>query len=229
MLLTRAKAHTILEEATDLISHAPEAKMNDVVVKYLRKEEIGLMIANMMLNTFMADFDPEGEIIEGEYALENQSPRCQSLAKQLKIYAEEAQNTKKPFSRRVKASGSGISLKQIEKAKQTFNYLKVDDDLGISSADPTRIFGAKAVLLYNSKYRKVTFLEAPPNGILSIKGSSVFGFDKDSTIQKTCKDPRNDLDWSTRPKAKKSVKSLKGKTYLGNGRSNPNTIILAAF
>ena len=42
-------------------------------------------------------------------------------------------------------------------------------------------------------------------------------------------DTRNDLDWSTRHKAKKSVKSLKGKTYLGNGRSNPNTIILAAF
>ncbi len=82
---------------------------------------------------------------------------------------------------------------------------------------------------FNTKYRKVTILEAPPNSVLGLKGTSIIGFDASTAVEKTCKDPKKLLDWSTKPKARKSIQGLKTKDAKGNGRSNKETVILAVF
>ena len=233
MALTQAKAHSILQDAIDLLDETIEEELDGVVVEFLRSQQISPMIASMMLNSFMTDFEPDEdspEIFPGEYSLETQSVRCQVLAEQLKQYAEEARNQKRTkTSKRVTSTRKGIKIGQAEKALKTFKYEKVNDQHKLSSVDPEKIFGAAVVLLYNTKYGRVTYLEAIPLGVLSLKGSSIIGFNKETTIWKACRDPKKLLNWKTKAKSKKSVKDLRGKQYIGNGRSNANTIILAVF
>ena len=233
MALTQAKAHGVLQDSIDLLDETIEEKLDGVVVEFLRSQQISPMIASMMLNSFMADFEPNKdtpEIFPGEYSLETQSVRCQALGEQLKQYAEEARNQKRTkTSKRVTSSQKGVKIGQVEKALKSFKYEKVNDKHKLSSVDPEKIFGSATVLLYNTKYGRVTYLEAVPLGILSLKGSSIIGFNKETTIWKACRDPKKLLNWSTKAKSKKSVRDLRGKQYIGNGRSNANTIILAVF
>jgi hypothetical protein len=203
------------------------------VVNFLRAQKISPMIASMMLNSFMADFEPDKNYPEkfpGEYSLEKQTEKCRLLGEQLEQYAEEARNQKKTkVNKRIPAKQKGVKLGQVEKALATFKYEKVNDKHKISSVSPEKIFGASAVLLYSTKYGRVTLLEAAPLGVLALKGSSVVGFDKATALEKACRDPKKLLDWSTKAKSRRTVKKLKGKEYTGNGRSNANTIILAVF
>lgn len=233
MALTQAKAHSVLQDAIDLLDETMEEKLTGVVVEFFRSQQISPMISSMMLNSFMADFEPNEdtpEIFPGEYSLENQSVRCQALGEQLKQYAEEARNQKRTkTSKRVTSSQKGVKIGQVEKALKSFKYEKISDKHKISSVDPEKIFGSAVVLLYNTKYGRVTYLEAIPLGVLGLKGSSIIGFNKETTIWKACRDPKKLLNWKTKAKGKKSVKDLRGKQYIGNGRSNANTIILAVF
>lgn len=234
MELTKAKARATLQDCIDMMYDLKGGKKLDgAIVNYLRAQAISPMIASMMLNSFMADFEPDKNYPEkfpGEYSLAEQTKKCRVLGEQLKQYSEEARNQKKTkTSKRITKKRKGVKLGQIEKALATFKYEKVADKHKISSVDPERIFGASSVLLYSTKYGRVTLLEAVPLGVLGLKGSSVVGFDKTTALEKACRDPKKLLDWSTKAKSRRSVKKLKGKEYTGNGRSNAQTIILAVF
>jgi hypothetical protein len=234
MELTKAKARATLQDCIDMMYDLKGGKKLDgAIVNYLRAQAISPMIASMMLNSFMADFEPDEKFPEkfpGEYSLAKQAKKCRVLGEQLKQFAEEARNQKKSkTSKRITKKRKGVKLGQIEKALATFKYEKLNDKHKISSVDPERIFGASSVLLYSTKYGRVTLLEAVPLGVLGLKGSSVVGFDKTTALEKACRDPKKFLDWSTKAKSRRSVKKLKGKEYTGNGRSNAQTIILAVF
>lgn len=234
MELTKAKARATLQDCIDMMYDLKGGKKLDgAILNYLRAQSISPMIASMMLNTFVADFEASEKYPEkfpGEYSLAKQTKKCRVLGEQLKQYAEEARNQKKTkATKRIKVKRKGVKLGQVEKALDTFKYEKVNDDYKISSVSADRIFGASSVLLYSTKYGRVTLLEAIPLGVLGLKGSSVVGFDKETALEKACRDPKKLLDWSTKAKTRRSVKKLKGKDYTGNGRSNANTIILAVF
>jgi predicted transcriptional regulator len=69
-------------------------------------------------------------------------------------------------------------------------------------------------------------------GSLTVKGSSVIGFDPATTVQKTLRKPAEQLKSITsvgKPAARKAFKEIKATEVKWNGRSNEHLLILKVY
>jgi len=111
-----------------------------------------------------------------------------------------------------------------EKMVKSLKYLDVFS--GIRSADPSDIIGAKQVLLYNTKQKKIS-LYSSASGFL-VKGSTLQNFD--SGMVKNC--GRKDIQWLKLlsgchvSKLTNEINTLRAKEQIATGRVNKDTIIL---
>ena len=127
---------------------------------------------------------------------------------------------RKPRKKKVKSADQLVSKVQ---------FKATDPTLKISSVPPTQIVGASYVWVYNTKYARLTYLVAPDNQSLSIKGTTVQNFDeKKSLIKKIRKPEKNLSELLNMGKVAmlKAFLSLKTKPILANGRLNKETVIL---
>ena len=94
--------------------------------------------------------------------------------------------------------------KVISKEKQikSFKYLDHHADTKSISVHPTELIGANAAIVYNSKTRKLGVYHASnidPKGLkregsgLSVKGTSIQGFDPKKSVSKTLRKPKEQL------------------------------------
>ena len=112
-------------------------------------------------------------------------------------------------------------------------------DLGIASIHPTDIVHANEIWVYNTKTRKLGVYHAinkDPRGMgrdgLMVKGTTIQDFDEDSSVQKTLRKPKEQINnWTGKAKTKfaKAFDELTTTGIKMNGRMNDNTIILQAF
>ena len=111
-------------------------------------------------------------------------------------------------------------------------YKKSENTLKLVSILPQNIFGAKVVWLYNTKYRKITYLISEKDSTLSIKGTSIIQYDKELTKTKMMRKPKFFLEEFMslgKIKQKKLFESIKTKSQDGNGRLNNDIIILKVY
>ena len=148
---------------------------------------------------------------------------------ELDFIIEQAKAIRKP--RKPKARSAS---KIVEKLK--FN--KADDKYSLASIDPTTIVGASELWVFNVKTRKLGKYIASNidptgqgrgNSGLSVKGTTIIGFDEKASIQKTLRKPEEQL------KAFKSAGKVALRKFLDdiattdtklNGRCNPDTVLL---
>jgi len=126
---------------------------------------------------------------------------------------------RKPRKVKVKSAGQLTKKVQFEVANR---------DLKITSVSPEKIVGATVVWLYNTRYKKLTKLQAEVSGGLSVKGTTVIGFGKESVCKRLRK-PHLVLGAmvkSGKREENKIWQSLRTKPVVVNGRMNKNTIIL---
>ena len=111
-----------------------------------------------------------------------------------------------------------------EKLVKSLKYLSEFDD--IHSVDPTGIIGAKEVLLYNTKQKKISLYTSDTG--LSVKGSTLQNHN--SGIVKNC--GRKDTKWlkmlSGCPamRMRNEINTLRAKEQEPTGRVNKDTLIL---
>ena len=152
-----------------------------------------------------------------------------NLRQALDFLIETAKVTRKPRKTKPKSA-----TKLVEKLK----YLKVDDKFKLTSVAPETIIGASELWVFNIKTRKIGKYIASnidPKGMgrdgtgLSVKGTTIVGFDEEQSIQKTLRKPEEKL------KEFKDAGKVKLRTYLDsinavdiklNGRINPDTVLL---
>lgn len=152
-----------------------------------------------------------------------------NLRQALDFLIETAKVTRKPRKTKPKSA-----TKLVEKLK----YLKVDDKFKLTSVAPETIIGASELWVFNIKTRKIGKYIASnidPKGMgrdgtgLSVKGTTIVGFDEVQSIQKTLRKPEEKL------KEFKDAGKVKLRTYLEsinavdiklNGRINPDTVLL---
>jgi len=72
-------------------------------------------------------------------------------------------------------------------------YLKKCDELNIESVKPETIVGAAEVVLFNTKYRRISVIRALENTTLSVKGSSIINMDPTKSFCKTMRKPQEQL------------------------------------
>ena len=144
---------------------------------------------------------------------------------------------------KAKASKAPRKKKAISKEKMIskFKYLDHHTDTKSISVHPSELIGANAAIVYNSKTRKVGIYYASnidPTGMgrtgsgLSVKGTTIIGFDEAKSVQKTLRKPIEQL-----PKFKKATKRSLPKEFEAinsveiklNGRFNDHSLIIKVF
>jgi len=114
-----------------------------------------------------------------------------------------------------------------------------DSDLGIASIHPTEVVNANELWVYNTKTRKVGVYHArnkDPRNMgrdgITVKGTTIQDFCEESSMQKTLRKPKEQINnWTGKAKTKfaKAFEELTTTGIKMNGRMNDNTIILRAF
>lgn len=121
--------------------------------------------------------------------------------------------------------------KPLDKKISKLNWKKEDLEYKIISINPTEIFSAKQLWIFNTKYKTIGFYIAKDESGLSIKGSTIENFDEQKSKQKVLKKANDSL--SNLPKTVKKLSSffdsITTKENELTGRINSDVILLKVF
>jgi hypothetical protein len=120
-------------------------------------------------------------------------------------------------------------VKTPEQLTKSVQYLPVSEEYGLTSVAPTAIIGATQVWLFDVKYRKLSRINAPANSGLSVKGTTIFGFDERSSITKKLRKPKDVLKILTdggKIAVRKVMESINTTEVKATGRINKDTVIV---
>ena len=128
--------------------------------------------------------------------------------------------------------------KSVDKVVQKLKFCKIDDKFKISSVTPGTIVGASELWVFNTKTRKIgkyVAAKIDPTGQgrdgsgLSVKGTTIIGFDEAASIQKTLRKPEEQLKEfkaAGKVKLRKYMESVPTMETKLNGRTNEHTVLL---
>ena len=120
-----------------------------------------------------------------------------------------------------------------EKVVAKLKYAKEFKELALKSADPTTILTAQELWVYNTKTRKLgIYIADQYAGVLTVKNSSIMGFDAAASVQKTLRKPKDQIKEFTangKPAAKKWFKGIKSTEIKLNGRISTDVILLKVY
>ncbi len=131
-------------------------------------------------------------------------------------------------TRKPKKKKAVPAVKKVSKIK----FKKEDTEYKVVSINPADIIGASQLWIFNTKTKKLGIYMCIDGSGLSVKGSSIEGFDEHLSIQKTLRKPLDILatiSTSKKTELKKVMNSITGKEFPLNGRINSDTILLKAM
>ena len=90
-----------------------------------------------------------------------------------------------------KANRAPRKRKEVSPTKQVakFKYLKEFADLNLKSVNPTSIIGSTEVWYYNTKYKHIGVYKGENGNTLSVKGTTIIGFDIKESKRMTLRKP----------------------------------------
>jgi len=153
----------------------------------------------------------------------------EALMTELDFIIDQAKATRKPRKPKAKSA-----TKLVEKLK----FCKADSKYALASVDPTTIVGANELWVFNVKTRKLGKYVASnqdPKGMgrdgtgLSVKGTTIIGFDENLSIQKTLRKPEEQLKefkGAGKVALRKFLDGINTTDTKLNGRCNPDTVLL---
>jgi len=231
-----------IDEQETLLLNDPE---NYDVKKFdagslLRQAEVKANHAKIIKEFYQSDLVEMREVLEnndeqlkeayahmGKKAVKNIIAFYEEIETACDMIAEHQKAQRKPRKAKVKPK-----TKVVEKLK----YMKTYDPLKLVSVDPTKILDAKELWVYNTKTRKLGryVVDDPYNtgATLSVKGTSIIGFDENKSIQKTLRKPEEklkELKESGKVKLRKFMDEINAVDIKLNGRVNDQTILLKAL
>lgn len=109
-------------------------------------------------------------------------------------------------------------------------YKATDEKFQIASVNPIELIEATEIWVFNTKTRKLgKYIAADDCKVMSIKGSTIIGFDESKSIQKTLRKPEETLKEfkaSGKIKLRKFLDEIKTTDTKLNGRINADIVIL---
>jgi hypothetical protein len=135
--------------------------------------------------------------------------------------------------KRVKASQRKVRTKKPvspEKLVRKLKFQKDDADLNVTSVSPKDIVGAQILWVYNTKTRKLgKYVASSTDQVLSVKGSTILGWDPKQSVSKTLRKPTEQLKEfqnSGKVQLRTFLDKIKATEVKLNGRTNAQTILL---
>jgi len=123
-------------------------------------------------------------------------------------------------------------VKSAQELVKKLKFKSSDGDFGIASVNPSEIIDATALVVFNTKNRKLGIYYADDHAQFKVKGTTLQHFSEIRSLQKTVRKPEEILpNWKkvTKHKLKAQFGYLKTTETKMNGRFNADTIILKAF
>ena len=132
----------------------------------------------------------------------------------------------KKATKKVRAPKSVSKEKVVAKLK----YAKEDKTLRLVSVNPADIVGAQELWVYNVKTRKLgKYIADSLQGPLSVKGTSIIGYDEHKSTSKTLRKPEEKLKEfakATKVELRKFLENIKATETLLNGRISADVVLL---
>lgn len=220
----------------DLIDNERMIVDKNFVIKALRDKQPSLGTCHRLSEYFMGVIDEFALIGKDEQVTEGYNNLSRTKIIRYRRWYKEVLHDIEMFLANKKASRKPRKRKlmSVDKLIATINYKPTDHSLKIESIDPALIIKANALLIFNTKKRKVGiyFAVDKENG-LSIKGTTIQGWDEKKSIQKTLRKPDEQLVHFRNVSLRRIMvmlnKNITGKTFTLNGRINSDTLLLKAF
>lgn len=149
----------------------------------------------------------------------------ESVISDLHGYVSLKQANKKPRARKAPP---------VEKVVAKLKYCKEykQDGLDLTSVPPTKLHNCSEAWVYDTKKRKMHHYVADEySQVLTVKGTTLLGFDKVESGMKTLRKPKEQIKEMTgsKPAARKYFKNINAVQAKPSGRFNENMVILKAF
>jgi hypothetical protein len=134
-----------------------------------------------------------------------------------------------------------VRLKSPEDIVKKLKFKQSDTTHGLASVEPSNIPYTRILVVFNTKNRKLGAYYAKnvdplnarrPGTGLSVKGTTITGYDETKSIQMTLRKPSEflpEIKKATRHKFEKQFETLKTTQTKLNGRINNETILLACY
>ena len=122
--------------------------------------------------------------------------------------------------------------KSVQAQIRGLKFMARSDAFGVDSVKPSDIIGAQGFVMFNTKNSKATvFVAVEPKTGLSVKGSTVLGFDSSKSFEKTVRKPEEFVKNSggcrkTFTAAVRYLNGVKTKAGTPTGRVNKHCLIL---
>lgn len=114
---------------------------------------------------------------------------------------------------------------------KNLKYLIKYDELNLKSENPIKILGSKTVWLYDTVKRKLSYYVASNGNTLSVKGTTILGYDVESSGLKSIRKDEvlKDFMMMNNKQLTAQYENIRTKGQLVNGRTNMNEILLKVF
>lgn len=134
---------------------------------------------------------------------------------------QEAKVNKKPRAKKPQPK---------DKLVAKLKYQKANEQLKLVSINPVDIIGAQELWVYNTKSRKIgKYVAEDMGGALSVKGTTIVGYNENNSVQKTLRKPAEQLaEFKSAGKVqlRKFLDDIKAVDIKLNGRINEDVILL---
>lgn len=230
-------ASTHIGEINGLVD---EFIMNDTELKvadYLRVYQVSAQVSKLIPAAFDKMINELEEVLEGkdkdlvEGYSNFKKVKIKRLIAQLKTIREAcaqqavtAKATRKPTVRKVKVKPPAVIAKGVK-------CMKEFPELKISSVATELLVDSKEVWIYNTKYKKIQVYRAIGDGVMTVKGTSLIGYEVATSGAKTMRKPELVTTYvgMTKRTLGNEFKNLKTKESAVNGRINQECVILKVF
>jgi len=144
----------------------------------------------------------------------------QEIVSACDMLGQEAKVNRKPRAKKVVPA---------DKLVAKLKYQKTNEQLKLVSINPADIVGAKELWVYNTKSRKLGKYVADEYKDLSIKGTSITGYNETLSVQKTLRKPEDQIKEfkaAGKVQLRKFLDDIKAVDIKLNGRINEEVLLL---
>lgn len=201
--------------------------------QYLTEKQVSQVVARGVAEKYRRVLEDYHLLKKGDRDMKEaysylKKPQINSIVEQLTSIVQDSERyygnlraavVRKPRKRKEKSAADQV---------KGMTYLKAFPELKLVSVDPSQIPGSTSVWLYSTKYKTLRHL----SGKLTVKGSTVHGWDPKLSEARTLRKPEQTLSQilnGTSITVKKVLSGLTTKPQAVNGRVNSDTIIVRAF
>lgn len=204
------------------------------ILNLLKGKGVKAAHARIIKNFYTSNLEELLELASGkgcEQLREGYSHRSKKQIKALIAFYQEVHAACDMLTQEAKVNRAPRAKKPTDKAKVVakLKYKKQDEPLKIVSINPIDIIGAKELWVFNTKSRKIGRYVASEYAELSVKGTTITGFDEAKSVMKTVRKPEDkikEFKAAGKVQLRKFLDEINATEARMNGRVNEEIVLL---